>query len=77
MTREEAKRIFQSKNKHNSATIGITIDKIYDDFRSQTCESCAFLTHPNSYGYRCSNKESFVSGCVSKDFGCNKFEPKQ
>lgn len=53
-----------------------TIDKIYDDFESRTCENCKVIQNIKKF-----NKGAaycnIIHKSVNKDFGCNKFERRE
>ena len=83
MTREEAKHLFYKINmssvrrgEYPVESAKETIDKIYDDFESRTCENCKY----NLNGIECNCNESVVEWLDTDtfpDFGCNKFERKE
>lgn len=53
------------------------IDKIYDDFESKTCENCKHFDSHSSVCFEpkiCEDNSGYVR--ITKDFGCNKYEPK-
>jgi hypothetical protein len=76
MTREEA----QCLSFFTEDDVTESLDRIYDDFKSRTCENCKYIrvlwigdALECSYGIRQYETDYFI---VEKDFGCNKFERK-
>ena len=76
MTREEAIKSALEYKEYSYGVIDTTplINRIYDDFKSRTCESCnksSYIEYKNTMILRC----SYITGYhPDKDFGCNKFE---
>ena len=80
MKREEALTILDQAvidiflNDKSSDPIYNMIDRIYDDFESQTCDNCK---HWAKDIRMCDNKDSFAydsKATVVKGDGCNKWE---
>ena len=60
--------------------IAETIDKIYNDFESRTCESCKHnkfkkTTVKDDGFFECDLLYMESSSWWTTDFGCNKYEP--
>ena len=77
MTRKEAqlesfRHVLNIANGGSSDGLSLMLDEIFDSFEKQTCETCRW--------YRDIDKSFKVCKLFDlahgKDFGCNKYEPK-
>jgi len=82
MTRQEAKDLFNSSRDSygKPRKIMTTIDKIYDDFESRTCDNCKFLRTSTFEGNPypgCTNKENGeLASEAIHGAGCNRWKAK-
>ncbi len=82
MNREQAKLLGFSKEDRKTEYSGKyihldnVIDIVYDDFESRTCENCEHMKTTGHF-YTCNQFYHYENTKVTKDFGCNKHEPKE
>lgn len=89
MTRGEAKKLFSNLYEDEDGFVKIdveklVIDKIYDDFESQTCKNCKFYVNGREDTYTHCRKHSdpWDRGAMCNfnfgdGFGCNEFKMKE
>lgn len=76
MTREEAKKLMESHQSSKGAVLRYWsyVDKIYDDFENQTCDSCKH--NDTKYEGFCKWFDDYRAIATLDGNGCCKWEKK-
>jgi len=84
MTREEALAIKELKFNNNGRPVEteqtdatkLIINRIYDDFKKQTCNNCKWYNEPICSASKCEDINELGQYVVRPTFGCNEWEGK-